>query len=409
MANVVTVAGKRGTTYRVNYLTTAKRQSARSFKSARMAEQYRRWRELEPDAPDAAFDLRYGAGVAAPKPAPRRATAPTIGEFGRAVLAADDASRHRAAADASVFAVQLAPLHNRPLDAPSQLEIRAWMRQLRASYRPAGRRDRDAVIIVETGDDIPDGYVRAYSDRTVSDALALLRRIYRAAITAKHVKPDENPAVGFGGPRRARRALTESDVYTVAELDAVLKCIPDYWRPFFTVLADTGARLSEAVGLHRDHYVAGADFPLTLGARVAEEVDGKIDLRGYGKTESSTGRKTWLMPDTVAALDAYLATGAGDGVVMFATERTGEIPNRANLRRIWDLAVERSGVGRNITMRNLRHTAATHMLAAGLGVVEVAARLGHSDPSITLSTYARWIPQAHTGVAKMTAWRDAHK
>lgn len=45
-------------------------------------------------------------------------------------------------------------------------------------------------------------------------------------------------------------------------------------------------------------------------------------------------------------------------------------------------------------MRNLRHTAASWMLAAGLPPIEVAHRLGHSKPSTTLDTYARFQPRA---------------
>jgi hypothetical protein len=42
----------------------------------------------------------------------------------------------------------------------------------------------------------------------------------------------------------------------------------------------------------------------------------------------------------------------------------------------------------------LRHTAATTLLVAGVDVRTAAGVLGHASPSITLSTYARLMPEA---------------
>jgi integrase len=43
-----------------------------------------------------------------------------------------------------------------------------------------------------------------------------------------------------------------------------------------------------------------------------------------------------------------------------------------------------------VTFHALRHTHASHLIAAGIDVVKVAKRLGHSDATITLSTYAHF-------------------
>jgi len=48
---------------------------------------------------------------------------------------------------------------------------------------------------------------------------------------------------------------------------------------------------------------------------------------------------------------------------------------------------------KHVTMRNLRHTAAAWMLEAGLDPLEVAYRLGHANPSMTLDVYARFRPR----------------
>jgi Phage integrase family len=45
-------------------------------------------------------------------------------------------------------------------------------------------------------------------------------------------------------------------------------------------------------------------------------------------------------------------------------------------------------------LHDLRHTAATTLLLAGVDVRTAAGVLGRASPSITLSTYAHWMPEA---------------
>jgi integrase len=47
----------------------------------------------------------------------------------------------------------------------------------------------------------------------------------------------------------------------------------------------------------------------------------------------------------------------------------------------------------------MRHTVATTLLAQNTPVHVVAARLGHANPSITLSTYAHALPDAQQAAA----------
>ncbi len=52
-----------------------------------------------------------------------------------------------------------------------------------------------------------------------------------------------------------------------------------------------------------------------------------------------------------------------------------------------------------IRLHDLRHTHATLLLRAGVPVHVVAARLGHSDPSVTLRVYAHVLGEQATGAA----------
>jgi integrase len=74
-------------------------------------------------------------------------------------------------------------------------------------------------------------------------------------------------------------------------------------------------------------------------------------------------------------------------VVRYDTEQ-GDC--RGNLSRMFQKAVTEAGLeGRGLNIRQLRHTAATLMMAAGCDFLDVQQRLGHSSAAITLEVYSR--------------------
>lgn len=69
-------------------------------------------------------------------------------------------------------------------------------------------------------------------------------------------------------------------------------------------------------------------------------------------------------------------------------------PMDADSWREKNWAPARLMVGSTATPYNLRHTAASLWIASGLTVLEVAERLGHSTPALTMSTYGHLFPEA---------------
>jgi integrase len=128
-----------------------------------------------------------------------------------------------------------------------------------------------------------------------------------------------------------------------------------------------------------------------VGARTVVESDGHLHVNDHGKTDAAT-RTVPLPEPALAALQRHVNDGfAGSGPFgsVFVTE-AGHTPFRSNFRRIFEKAVKDAGLdARGINMRQLRHTAASLMLAAGMDLLDVQHRLGHAKGSTTLDIYAR--------------------
>ena len=62
-------------------------------------------------------------------------------------------------------------------------------------------------------------------------------------------------------------------------------------------------------------------------------------------------------------------------------------PDKPEVTRSFKAALKRAGLPESIRFHDLRHAAATLMLAAGVDAKTASARLGHSNMIITLDLY----------------------
>jgi integrase len=128
------------------------------------------------------------------------------------------------------------------------------------------------------------------------------------------------------------------------------------------------------------------------------------------KTKGSH-RTIRLDTDTVAAIDAHrerqllereaAADAYVDRDLIFADELGGPI----NPQRLTEQfgALRKAAKVRPGRVHDARHTHATHLLTAGIPVLIVAARLGHSSPMVTLSMYAHVLPRSGERAAEVMA------
>lgn len=124
----------------------------------------------------------------------------------------------------------------------------------------------------------------------------------------------------------------------------------------------------------------------------------RVDLDGgiirLGTSNRLKGRAT--VPITVRAEHA-LREAREVAMTPFVIEYAGKRVKR--IRKAFMRAVDRAGLGKDVTPHVLRHTAAVWMAEAGTPMAEIAQYLGHSSPEITYRVYARYSPSYLRGAA----------
>jgi len=229
---------------------------------------------------------------------------------------------------------------------------------------------------------------RGLSKTSMGRHLSALRAFFR--FLAREGRVEGNPARSVATPR-ADRTLPRT--LSVAEAAAVVEAGKDGEtdltardRALLELLYATGLRVSELVAL---------DLPdVDLASR---------QLRTLGK-----GRKERIVPfgeKAAAALREYLRerpAGRGgdepvarrhrsgsrplrsvsDADAVFRNSRGGRLTDRS-VRRILDRALRVAGVTRHASPHALRHSFATHLLAAGADLRSIQELLGHASLSTT--------------------------
>lgn len=187
-----------------------------------------------------------------------------------------------------------------------------------------------------------------------------------------------NPARGV---ENLPRKTTKRHVYLSADDVGRLAHEAGKHRPLVLTLAYTGIRWGEAVAL-RARDVEFRRRRLTIH-------DNAVQLgvdHAVGRTKS---RRTRSVPAPGFVLDelAVLCEGRSPDDLVFPGPNGGYLPRPKSNGGWFAGAVKRSGVQR-VTPHDLRHTAASLSISAGVNVLALARMLGHTSAKVTLDTYA---------------------
>ena len=229
---------------------------------------------------------------------------------------------------------------------------------------------------------------------TVRQAHAVIRRAFRQAVRWGWIAT--NPATTATPPRLVRADLSPPNVDQVGKLlQQASTDDPDLGR-FLHVAASTGARRGEICALRWRNLDAKLNT-LTIERSIIE-IPGGIAEKD---TKNHANRRMALDPGTLSVLEeqrrdalkraAQSGAKLTDESFIFSREPDGLIPwIPGNVTRRFQSLRRALGYD-SMRLHDLRHFTATRLMAAGVPVRTVSGRLGHANPSTTLSVYSHFV------------------
>lgn len=222
----------------------------------------------------------------------------------------------------------------------------------------------------------------------------------------------DNPAAGHTIPQR-RRKLRQGDVLTMEQAHRLVAATRDPYKPAVWLMALLGLRPAELCGLR----VRSVDF-VRGTVHVTETLNAVHSFPGHdygievGPTKTEAGDRVlpipeWLRDDLAAMLAARAedrSSPIDPGEHLFRAVTSAGPMRVADLRR-WVIrpALDSAGLPPRLRTYDLRHSHASLLIDLGANPLEVAHRMGHTDPAVTLRVYGHLFDGAQE---KLTAQLD---
>jgi integrase len=242
------------------------------------------------------------------------------------------------------------------------------------------------------------------SPRTVNHAHKLLGKVLARAV--RHNILTRNVASLVKPPAVEQR---EVEVLQPEQVSAVLGSLQGHTLfPIVSLALATGMRRGELLGLAWGDIDLDATKPFLRVARSLEETKaGGLRLKA---PKTVLARRGITLPaDTVAMLRAYrvqqmqLRLQLGMGAITAGTPVFGDIEGRPlnphAVSRAWRRVCDAKKLPR-VSFHALRHTHVSVLINAGVDVLTISRRLGHSKASMTLDVYGHLIRGGDEAAAK---------
>jgi integrase len=254
---------------------------------------------------------------------------------------------------------------------------------------PAWRRRRVDKI---TSRDIQNLYTSLRQDGVSASTVRSLHETCRAAVNlvVRLGDLDRNPFTNATPPPPPRSRATAPDLDIIHRLRTEAARNPLH-AVLFEVALMTGARRAEVLALR---WSALRGDRLTISE--ALEVDGTLKTTKTGQTRvvtvpASTVAIIQAWQDTQRQIALECAVPLAPDPFLVSSEPDGSVPWRpSSATQLFSRLRARAGVG-PVRLHDLRHGAASQLLAGGMDAVSVAARLGHADPRTTMRIYGHVI------------------
>lgn len=226
---------------------------------------------------------------------------------------------------------------------------------------------------------------RGLSPASVTRQKAVVSAVFRLALRDEAIL--RSPVDGIKTPRiepSTGRALTAVEAARLlASIDARYQ-VPAY------ILMTTGLRWSELAGLDVRHFSPLSSPPSLQVRQGAHETSGGVEVT---PTKSAAGHRTIpLAQEQVEAISWYLAqserTAARGDEPLFLSPSGRRLRHSNFNPRVWLPATKQAGLD-GLRIHDLRKTAITNLVRAGIDLKTVTVLVGHEDVRTTLRHYAK--------------------
>lgn len=231
---------------------------------------------------------------------------------------------------------------------------------------------------------------------SVRNVVLVLRRLFDCAVRARVAQ--SNPVTGVVQPRMEHE---EMRFLTVKELERLADAMNQDSRVFVYLAGYAGLRIGEVFGL------CWSDVDLFRSVvnvrQSAVDVNGRVII---GPPKTKAGRRAVPIPQAAvcAIRDHQTRCGGVSGSDAFVMgNRVVPLVPREFRRHRWAPAVKAAGLA-PLRPHDLRHTAVSLWIAAGITPKEIAARAGHTSVQFSLDRYGHLYP---TSAADFTSRLDA--
>lgn len=232
------------------------------------------------------------------------------------------------------------------------------------------------------------------ADKTIANAWGVLASMFKAAVLDGHL--DRSPAAGVKLPQRTAHQRVEHRYLAVDELDQLLADTPPAYRPLVWMLAGTGMRWSEATALVVGDVGARA---ATVAVTKAWKRDRLGDGWYVGPPKTPKSRRTVTLPNEVLDAIAPLMSDRRRSDLLFTNRDGGPIRHQTFYREHWVKRCTAGLADPRPRIHDLRHSHVAWLIAAGVSLPVIQARLGHEKITTTIDTYGHLLPDLQAAAA----------
>jgi integrase len=187
---------------------------------------------------------------------------------------------------------------------------------------------------------------------------------------------------------------SEGWALTSEETQRLLASIDQNYYSLIYIMVTTGIRWSEAAGLQIQHLDLLSNHPRLKIERTLHETPKGLVAEATKSTASK--RNIILTKEQVNVIAQHITetgrTGANRDEPLFTSPRGHELAYQNFRSRIWLPAIKKANL-QGLKIHDLRKTAATNLVQAGIDIKSVTEMLGHEDIRTTLQHYAKTSPE----------------